>query len=267
MEGRDFAQPRLPPTSLRFMGESDDKFLAVGDEMVSDLRRRAGLEANSVVLDVGSGYGRLAHALHRTAWFDGRYVGLDILPRHVQWCQEHLADDGFSFQVMDVHNGRYHPTGHTPPTEAIFPVDRNAFDVVCFFSVFTHMWGDEVARYLGQTRRALRRGGRTYATFFLLDDSWRALQDAGVQGEYPLTHRHGEHTRIMNPEEPLHVVAFDDRWLYRTIREVGLVRTATQLGTWCGREGEGFQDAVVMRRRRLVSSAVYLAMMRLRRHG
>jgi len=55
----DAALP-LPPPALRFMNEDDERFLATRDGIVSDLLDLCGLRTDGVVLDLGSGYGRVA---------------------------------------------------------------------------------------------------------------------------------------------------------------------------------------------------------------
>ena len=67
------------------MGESDQDFIALGDEFVEALTEHAGLRDDSRVLDIGCGYGRLPHALKRSG-FAGSYLGIDVLEKHVRWC-------------------------------------------------------------------------------------------------------------------------------------------------------------------------------------
>ncbi len=48
-------------------------------------------EEESIPLDLGCGYGRLAYALNtEVPNFRGRYIGLDILVRHIEWCQQEI---------------------------------------------------------------------------------------------------------------------------------------------------------------------------------
>lgn len=79
----------MPPAELRFMGASDEEFARVGDRVVRSLRELAGLEPAESVLEIGCGYGRVAHALLRSG-HAGPYTGMDILPRHVEWCASNI---------------------------------------------------------------------------------------------------------------------------------------------------------------------------------
>jgi tRNA A58 N-methylase Trm61 len=93
----------LPPKELRFMQESDELFISIGDDLVTQIQTLAGLQRDFSLIDIGSGYGRLAHALLRQG-FSGKYIGLEILKRHVTWCQENLSRASISFQHLDVYN-------------------------------------------------------------------------------------------------------------------------------------------------------------------
>ena len=147
----------IPREQLRFMDKTEADFLRTGDTIRDDLRAVAGLKPRSFVFDIGSGYGRLAHSLIRWRGRRGRYLGMDILPKHVAWCQDHLAGRSIRFEHMDVQNDRYNSGGKKAPTEVEF-APLNA-DVVVLASVFTHMWPDDIVHYLKQIRIALADDG------------------------------------------------------------------------------------------------------------
>lgn len=64
------------------------------------------------MLDVGSGIGRMARPLTKFLT-SGSYVGIDIVPRGIEWCQRHITSryPNFTFQHADVYNKEYNPTG------------------------------------------------------------------------------------------------------------------------------------------------------------
>lgn len=243
--------PALPPKSLRFMGEEDDGFLRAGDELLRDVRRFARLSDQGVVVDVGSGYGRFAHALLRSD-FSGEYFGFDILPRHVKWCRAHLSRffrPKVRFLHLDVENARYNPTGRIRGEEVIFPRPSRSADAVLLASVFTHMYEDHIFRYLSEARRILTPGGRVLASFFLLDPSWA---EAHARGEtaYRMDHARSEHCRFANEEDPLFAIGYDPDWLAARVRELGFeVAEPPLLGQWAKRAGaRTWQDFLVLER-------------------
>jgi SAM-dependent methyltransferase len=241
--------PPLPPQDLRFMAENDEQFLALGDQIVSDLAEHAGLSAGSAILDMGCGYGRVAHALMRSGLHDGTYLGVDILQRHLGWCTENLsplAPGRVSFEHANIQNDRYNPKGTVAAGEVRFPANDSSVDLVILTSVLTHMMPGDARHYLRETGRVLKPGGRAYVTFFLLNRSWRSLDRQG-KPIYPLPHRLGPFSRYMNPDDKLHVIAYREPWVRWQARRSGLAVEAVLPGSWCGRESPRGQDAVVLR--------------------
>lgn len=242
-------RPPLPPPGLRFMGEDDAEYLHLGDQILDLVRLHAGLAPRSRVLDIGCGYGRLPHALVRWGRFEGSYLGIDILPRHISWCAEHLGRDGYAFRHLDVHNDRYNPTGTLRTPEVRLPADDGPFDVVVMASVATHLWPEDVETYLALAAAALAPGGRLWMTFFLLDDTWRRLREQGVPAAYPVPHRPRPMIRVNDLDDPLHVVAYEHDWVVRTAAAHGLEPAGPpEYGHWSMRTYRTFlQDIVVLR--------------------
>ena len=164
----------VPPRRLRgFAGDSD--FVATGDELLRLARAHGGLSADSRVLDVGCGIGRLARTL--TGVLDpaagGAYVGFDPVAPAVAWCAARYPAH-FRFVHADLRNDLYNPDGAVAATDYRFPVDDGWATLVVATSVFTHLDRPEVDRYLAETRRAMAPGAGALLTFFLLDDDSRA---------------------------------------------------------------------------------------------
>ena len=91
----------LPPPNLRFMREDDALFMRIADENVA-LLEQFGFTANASILDIGSGYGRLAYGiLNGTAFAET--TGLYILPAQVHWCQKNISArfPQFRFDLID----------------------------------------------------------------------------------------------------------------------------------------------------------------------
>lgn len=243
--------PPLPPVGLRFMGEDDARFLETGDQLVHDMRRWAGVTDHSVVVDVGSGYGRFAHGLLRGG-FRGEYYGFDILPRHVTWCRSHLtrfARPRVRFGHLDVENARYNPRGTIRAEEVVFPLASRSVDAILLASVFTHMYEDHILRYLSEARRILRVGGRVMASFFLLEPRWAAAHAAGDTA-YPMDHARSPHCRYADAKDPLFAIGYDLEWLLARVEEQGLrLAEPPRLGRWAGRPGaETWQDFLILER-------------------
>lgn len=109
-----------------------------------------GLKPTDTLLDLGCGTGRLAvHAI--PALDGGAYIGIDI-----------------SQSMIDEAERRVRDTIPDPPCEVlwakqttpVYPLDADSVDVVCAFSVFTHMEHEDTYRYLKEALRIVRPGGR-----------------------------------------------------------------------------------------------------------
>ncbi len=140
-----------------------------------------GLQPSSAVLEVGCGLGRLAYELASYLHADGRYTGFDVAPEAVAWLTEHYAPrlPGFQFDLVDVSNARYRPSGAVTPAEARFPYSDHEFDVVCAFEVFMHVPLAGVKNYLEEIARVLRPGGSAVLTFVVIWDDEGELTYAG----------------------------------------------------------------------------------------
>lgn len=139
----------LPPTHCIGCVEDGD-FERVGRAELA-LLLNAGLKPGDTLVDFGCGTGRLA--VHVIPWLadDGRYVGIDIsktMLAHARvMVDERVSSHRCSFEFL-------HQT--TPD----FPMPDQSVDMICAFSVFTHMEHEDSYRYLRSTRRIVKEGGK-----------------------------------------------------------------------------------------------------------
>ncbi len=238
----------LPPPALRFMGEDDANFLKIGDLCVWMLKQALPLPIISSLLDIGSGYGRLAHALLRNDEFSGIYYGFDILLKHVSWCQLELAPHGrYYFQHLDIHNARYNPTGRHRVQDIDFSSIPRV-DVVTFYSVFTHLYEEDIRCYLHGAASLLKPKGKLLCTAFLRNAVSLAGEAEG-KSRYPMPNRLNDHTYYYKEEDPLHAIGYDEEAFFDMFVENGLCVDQVIPGSWCGRspasECDPFQDLVI----------------------
>lgn len=234
----------LPPQNLRFMNEDDAKFIRIGSDNLA-LMIEHGFTAQSRLLDIGSGYGRLPSAIIRDMDYQARYVGVDILPRHIEWCVQNISSvrPNFQFDVMDVKNDRYNPQGRFLASEYRLPFDEASFDYSVLFSVFTHMYELDIANYLRQIHRVLRLGGRCMATFFMFDEA-RLPAVTDPANPLRMTQALNGYTLYHNPDDPLHAIAFHRAFVIGLIEQTGFRVVQEHCGTWAG-GSRCYQDLVV----------------------
>lgn len=119
-------------------------------EIELDVLRGEGLLPSSTLLDFGCGNGRLA--VHAVPHLDGgSYIGTDIAPTFLQAARHRIeAARGASsctVRLLQQHGEQ-------------FDVADRSIDMLCAFSVFTHMEAEDMYRYLVQFKRIIRPGGK-----------------------------------------------------------------------------------------------------------
>lgn len=110
-----------------------------------------GLMPRSQILDVGCGTGLLAAALEPFLDEDGCYVGTDLAAEAVSFCAKRFHRSNFSFLQNEM---------------LALPIQNRSFDVIVFYSVFTHMYPKEIESLLAEARRLLAPNGFIFADAF-----------------------------------------------------------------------------------------------------
>lgn len=139
-----------------------------------EILKHAGLKEDAYVVDVGCGSGRLAIPLSQ--YLKGKYLGIDILPDLVNNARQSVGRADWRFEV----------------TEGLsIPKEDSTVDMVCFFSVFTHLLHEQTYVYLQEAKRVLKPEGKIVFSFFdfTIPAHWRVFQfnikDIGVNS-HPL---------------------------------------------------------------------------------
>jgi SAM-dependent methyltransferase len=140
-----------------------------------DMLRFFGLRDQSTLIDVGCGSGRLAIPLSKT--HRGSYLGTDVVPDLVEFARQSCARPDWRFEVVD----RLH-----------IPAPDRSADMVCFFSVLTHLLHEQSYIYLEEAKRVLKLDGRIVFSFleFRIPSHWTVFEstvaDARNRNEHPL---------------------------------------------------------------------------------
>lgn len=151
----------------------------------------AGLQAEHTLVDFGCGTGRLAvHVIPRLP--RGAYIGIDISRTMLEHARSSVASRcaGTSCEVS-----------WTQQKGTAFSLPGSSVDFFAAFSVFTHMEHEDAYRYLADSHRVVRPGGRfvfscltmnlaVARTIFLasadvsLEERWKSVRNVTTTYEY-----------------------------------------------------------------------------------
>jgi SAM-dependent methyltransferase len=236
-----------PPARLHFVGGGN--FGGAGFEFLRYFIELGGMKRTDRVLDVGSGVGRMA--IPMTNYLKhGSYVGFDIVPEGVTWCQQKITPKhpNFQFLLADIYSERYNPKGTQDSTTFRFPVEDESVDFVFLTSVFTHLLLPEAEHYLKEIGRVLKKGGRVLGTWFVLNEESRKLMVSAPRTPglaYPMDGN--PDVLVRDLVIPRGAVGFSETLVKQLHSQAGLTITEPwNPGAWCGRaDFLSYQDIVV----------------------
>jgi len=132
------------------------EFEAIGI-LERELLIQCGLKSDDYLIDVGCGSGRLAKPLNE--YLRGPYLGIDVVPDLLDYARGLVGRKDWRFEVA---SGFSIPEG-----------DARA-NMVCFFSVFTHLLHEQSFVYLRDAKRVLKSGGQVVFSFleFAIPSHW-----------------------------------------------------------------------------------------------
>ena len=236
----------LPPKRMMsLVGDGD--FEKIGKDLLQTLIEIAGLKPNERILDVGCGIGRVAIPLMDYMKGNGCYEGFDIVPHEIKWCQKNISSrySNFHFQLAELYNGVYNPAGKYKASNYKFPYKDESFDFVFLTSVFTHMLTKDMENYLSEIVRVLRKGGRCFITYFLLNPETIRLMEQ-KQSIFDFKLESDGCFYVDDKNNPEHAVAYEESFIRKLYRTNSLViKEPIYYGNWRnGKKLQPFQDFI-----------------------
>lgn len=197
----------LPPLELvRTVGHSNhDQFHNPSGEPVFP-----GVDSTSV-LDIGCGCGRIARRLLYQKTPPAHYLGVDINPASINWCQLNLARPGWEFKHMDIHNGGLNPSGKLRICP--IPAPNESFTMEVAWSLFTHVIESELDYVFGEAARCLAPGGSIVSTWLLFDKATMPFMQSFQNSLY------------INLADPINAVVYDKDFIKKLFSSRGLTIT------------------------------------------
>jgi SAM-dependent methyltransferase len=244
---------RIPVDLINLTGAGPESFDAISKAHIVYLQKNVGLRPDATVLEIGSGIGRDAIPMTQilSPELGGRYIGVDIIGRSVEWCSDNISrrHNNFQFIHYDVKDQLHNPNGTTTTNQIHLPLENKSVDLVILWSVFTHMFESDILHYLNEFRRVIKDKGSIFFTCFIVDERILAAIRQSAPTPYALRFdtRYGEGCWINDRQHPAGAVAYDEATLRRLVTSAGLRMLKDIPGNWSGvREGTAGQDGMVL---------------------
>jgi SAM-dependent methyltransferase len=175
------------------------------------------------VLDMGCGV-KFTQAILEYDISIGRYVGVDVYADLIDFLNNSVDDPRLSFAHMDSHNEMYNPDGKPLENFDQLPVDEQ-YDVICLFSVFTHLAPHDYSQMLKLLRPYIKEGGKLLFSLFinertaggngLVDNLTRGMQEVSsgtaVVPDF----------QDLDKDNPLKYAVYSKNYAYQLISETG----------------------------------------------
>lgn len=149
-----FELPRVPPDDFQQrynsqVGEANLQLAFKFYSIVKQYMARFGgpLRPDSRVLDFGCGWGRVTRMFLKDV-LGTNLCGIDVDPLAIEWCRETLC------------HGTYELNDTNPPTKC----QPRSFDLICAYSVFSHLSEPVHLRWIEEFSRLLKDGGALIVT-------------------------------------------------------------------------------------------------------
>lgn len=122
------------------------------------------------VLDIGCGT-KFTQAILRDDIDIDRYVGVDVYEPMIAHLRAEVSDSRFEFHHMNTHNEMYNPTGQPLTADTRLPCGEQTFDIICLFSVFTHLAPHDYRSMLKMLRPYIKQEGHILFSLYLDETS------------------------------------------------------------------------------------------------
>ncbi len=214
-------------------------------------------KSGNTILDIGCGTGLLGISAEPFVSEGGRYTGIDVMQKDIDFCRKHYTTGPYEFIHFNVANPTYAKA--QPDTLSPWPVEEGTYDLVTALSVWTHLSKRDATYYFKEVHRVLKKGGKAIITFFLLDEHYRAsLPGRSKQpGRFHATPQNNwifdtpaydaahwfTTAQARTPED---VIGIDEEGMKTLLAESGLKRVQYFPGNWKETPGVFFQDVLIL---------------------
>ncbi|MGI9294130.1 MAG: class I SAM-dependent methyltransferase [Pseudomonadales bacterium] len=148
------------------------EYVESGRELLKFTCQRLALEdfGRSDILDMGCGT-KFTQAFLDYQLPLQHYTGIDVYQSMIEFLQQHVNDARFEYHHMNTHNDMYNVDGLPLTAATQLPLQGRTFDVICLFSVFTHLAPHDYVNMLKVIRPHVRDGGQLIFSLYVDEPS------------------------------------------------------------------------------------------------
>ncbi|ADL50249.1 class I SAM-dependent methyltransferase [Clostridium cellulovorans] len=240
----------IPDSDIRnWVGPFQDKddYFNLGKSQAEEIINWLNIKPVDKILDLGCGCGRIA--IHFLDYLneEGKYIGIDNNKELLSYCSENISavKENFYFQFLDVYNGAYAKEGKLKVQEIKLPIERSSIDSVILWSVFTHMYIDDINSYLKESNRVLKENGTIIVALNIINDFSKKQMEEGKAvlkmkysvDDYSCTlDRDTPESGFGHSEDKIKELFWNNNFIIREIK----------YGSWCcGQIGGEFHDCII----------------------
>jgi SAM-dependent methyltransferase len=189
---------------------NEEESVESGLQLINLMADKLGLKdfGNSSMLDIGCGC-KFVQAFLTEDLPLGSYVGVDVFPQLIEFLKSNVTDPRYSFHTLNAHNEMYNTEGEPLSENTRIPMEEASSDVICLYSVFTHLAPHDYVAMLKMLRRYVKPDGKLMFTLFLnertegglgfIDNIHRSWAENAERLE---THKDAFRTQIEKDKEP-----------------------------------------------------------------
>lgn len=241
----------VPVNLANMTGGGPETFPSISMHHQAMLRKWIDIAPEDNVLEVGCGIGRDAIPLSNYLT-SGKYIGVDVIEPSINWLRQNVGSRNprFSFHHSDIQDDLHNPLGKLRATDIRLPADDKSVNKIFLFSVFTHMFRDEIEHYLREFSRVLSPDGIVLSTMFIYNDDIlsRARETNLTPWSLKFEYEMEEGVRFNSLDSKRGAVAFRDDTIRSIISGSPLSAVRFLNGSWSGYHDNVHdgQDAVIL---------------------
>ncbi len=189
----------------------------------------------------------------------GKYTGIDIKKRDIEFCKKYYPKTNFEFKHLNISNPVYAPK--QPIEKVKWDIPKNSMDMITALSVWTHLNEDDAIFYFSEIDRVLKPKSNAIVTFFILDDIYyKTLKNrTDEMGRY---HNTNQKLWIFDRncsksnnwfttswvKKPENAIAVTESGIQSMIKKTRLVLMEKYMGNWKEIPGIFFQDVLIFKK-------------------